>query len=339
MHRMLRDIQVGDRLDRYEVLELISRGGMASVFKAADLETGELVALKVPYIQYESDVVFYQRLEREERIGLAVSHPHLVRFLPVADRSRTYLAMELVNGHSLREELRRSGKLPVERALTIARELCEGLAALHAAGAVHRDVKAENVLMSTSDGSVKLLDYGIASLRGARRLTWNGLSGVLGTPDCMAPEQIEGRRGDCRTDVYAVGSLLHEMITGSPPFQADNVGALFHAKLHERARPLSAAGLDLPPGLAAVVASALERSPELRQQSIEELRLELIDPSRASRRREAATPPGKGAGAFASALLRRVRLGLAALARLHEPSARPVAPIGHVNAHFTRPGY
>ncbi|HUL61278.1 MAG TPA: serine/threonine-protein kinase [Anaeromyxobacteraceae bacterium] len=274
----MRDVGVGDRVDQYVVTDVVARSGMASIFKAVDGESGGAVALKVPHVQYEGDVVFFERFQREEEIGKRVDHPHVVRGLAPREKSRMYLAMEWVEGRSLRAELRSSGALAAERALQIAGELCDALAYLHRNGIVHRDVKPENVLLVGPGGAVKLLDFGIALLESARRLTWAGLSGTIGTPDYMAPEQIRGRRGDARTDVYAVGTILYEMLTGRLPYDAPNAAALLHAKTHgEPARP-RAFVRDIPASLEAIVLRAIARDPRDRHGSAEELLRDLRDP-------------------------------------------------------------
>src|SRR5574340_202732 len=190
---------------------------MASIFRALDTESGQPVALKIPHIQYESDVVFSERFRREQDVGQRLVHRNVVRVLRPREQSRVYLVMELLEGRSLRALLGDRKPLPVERALDVARQVCEALVYLHAQGVVHRDVKPENLLV-TADGTVKLLDFGIALFEAERRLTWMGLSNAVGTPDYMAPEQIRGRRGDPRTDVYAVGMLLYETLTAHLPY-------------------------------------------------------------------------------------------------------------------------
>jgi serine/threonine-protein kinase len=280
----MRDLATGERLDRYEITDLLSRGGMGCVFKATDLVSGETVVLKVPHEHLESDIVFYERFKREEEIGRRLDHPGIVKFLSQSEQSRMYLAMEYVPGGSLRALMSSARPLPVERALAIAQQLCAALAYLHDQGVVHRDVKPENVLLVPPDGSVKLLDFGIAFLESARRLTWAGLSGILGTPDYMAPEQVQGRRGDARTDVYAVGTILYEMLTGHLPYEAPDAVALLHAKTHRDPTPAGQHVPGIEPGLAALLARALARDRNDRYATAREMLEDLQDPSRAARR-------------------------------------------------------
>jgi serine/threonine-protein kinase len=277
------EVSVGDRLDQYQVTELVSRGAMGSIYKAVDAESGETVALKVPHFQYESDVVFFDRFRREEEILHTLDHPGVVGVRSPRERTRLYLAMEWVEGRSLRSLLSGTVRLPRRQALDIARQAASTLACVHARGVVHRDLKPENIHL-TRGGDVKLLDFGIALLESARRLTWAGFSGTLGTPDYMAPEQIRGRRGDERTDVYALGTILYESLTGRLPHQAPNTAALLRAKTEEAPTPVRELAPDLDPALARVVMRAIACDPRDRQSSAAALHAELTDPGTAPAR-------------------------------------------------------
>jgi serine/threonine-protein kinase len=277
------DLSVGDRLDQYELTELLARSGMASVFKARDTQSGGFVALKLPHLHFESDVVFHERFRREQEIGERLSHPGIVKVFPAGRRNRKYIAMELVEGTSLRAVLDQQPRLEAARALNVAQQIASALVYLHANGVVHRDLKPENVIL-TADGTVKLLDFGIALDDAARRITWFGLSATLGTPDYMAPEQINGRRGDVRTDIYALGSMLFEMLTGEPPFVGGNAQALLRAKASEDPRSPRQLVPDLDPHLEDIVLHAIERSPRDRYSRASELLADLSDPSRVTPR-------------------------------------------------------
>jgi serine/threonine-protein kinase len=274
----MQELVVGDKLDQYELLELLARSGMASIFKARDGEGGQIVALKIPHLQYESDVVFHERFKREEEIGQRLDHPNIVKVLKPKQKSRIYVAMEFVEGKSLRARLGEKRPLPTDEALGIASQLCDALAYLHDHGVVHRDLKPENVLI-TAKGQIKILDFGIALDQSARRLTWTGLSNTIGTPDYMAPEQIGGRRGDARTDVYAVGTMLYEMLTGSLPYDAPNPHALMRAKTNDEPRPATYYVPDLDPKLETIVWRAIQRNPRDRYEKAAELLADLKNPS------------------------------------------------------------
>jgi eukaryotic-like serine/threonine-protein kinase len=274
---MMREVNVGDKLDQYQLTELIARSGMASIFKAVDRLSGATVAIKVPYMQFESDVVFYGRFKREEEVGRRLDHPNIIKVLTPRHKSRMYIAMEYVDGTSLRAIMRDERPLRTERALDFARQLCEAMVYMHSEGVVHRDLKPENLLV-TADGKVKLMDFGIALDESARRLTWTGLSTTIGTPDYMAPEQISGRHGDARTDVYALGTMLFEMLTGNLPFAGSNVYAMMRAKGSEDPQPPSRFVPEVDPHLEEIILRAIERLPRNRYQSAVEMLEDLNAP-------------------------------------------------------------
>src|SRR6202030_2939382 len=155
--------------------------------------------------------------KREEEIGKKLDHPGVMKVYPDDDRSRIYMVMEWVDGRLLRQILIQQKKLPIDRAVRITLGICDALEYIHSKGVVHRDLKPENIMVDAED-HVKLIDFGIAGKAGARRLTFAKLSQVMGSPDYISPEQVKGKRGDARADLYAVGVILYEMLTGETPF-------------------------------------------------------------------------------------------------------------------------
>ncbi len=274
----MREVSVGEKLDQYQLTEVIARSGMASIFKAIDTRTNQTVAIKVPYVQFESDVVFYSRFQREEEVGRRLNNPHIVKVLTPEKKSRMYIAMEYVDGISLRAIMRDFRPMPVDRALNYSRQLCAALVYMHSEKVVHRDLKPENVLV-TGDGVLKIMDFGIALDESARRLTWSGLSSTIGTPDYMAPEQVSGRRGDVRTDIYAMGTILYEMLTGEMPYAAPNVYSMMKAKTTEDPQPPTRFRADLDPHLEEIILHAIERAPRDRYATAADMLKDLQDPS------------------------------------------------------------
>ena len=275
----MREVSVGETLDQYKITELIARSGMASILKAIDTETSQTVALKIPYPQFESDVVFYERFRREEAIGQRLDYPNIIKVLTPRRKSRMYIAMEYVEGSSLRALMRDKRPFPPERALGYARQVCSALVYMHGQGVVHRDLKPENMLVTDAE-QIKIMDFGIALDESARRLTWAGLSTTIGTPDYMAPEQISGRRGDARTDIYSLGVILYEMLTANLPYEGANVYAVMKAKASQDPQPPSRWEHDIDPRLEEIVLRAIERSPRNRYASAAEMLADLEDPSR-----------------------------------------------------------
>jgi serine/threonine-protein kinase len=273
------ELEVGQVLDeRFHISEVISRSGMASIFKAKDLKTGQMVAVKVPFLQFESDPGFYSRFQREEEIGKRLNHPCILRVLAVeGEKSRPYIVMEFLKGQTLRQVLRSMGRLPVADAASIAARICEGLEYLHRQNIIHRDLKPENIMLC-DDGGIRIMDFGIAKALGARRLTFAGFSAALGTPDYMAPEQVKGRRGDARTDIYSLGAMLYEMITGEVPFEGTNPYAIMNARLLGDPVAPRKINPEISPQIEEIVLHALAQKPYDRFAHAAEMQAELLAP-------------------------------------------------------------
>jgi serine/threonine-protein kinase len=185
------------------------------------------------------------------------------------------MVTEYVEGETLRSYLSAHTPLPTPAVLGILDQLCQAVAYCHENGVIHRDLKPENVLI-TASGDVSIIDFGIALLRGARRITWAGLTTAVGTPDYMAPEQVQGKRGDARTDIYALGAIGYELLTGQPPYSGDNPLAVMGQHLYGTLRPLAEVDPQVPAALAQVIERALRREPDRRYQTVEEFRQALL---------------------------------------------------------------
>jgi serine/threonine-protein kinase len=272
----------GQRLDRYEIVELLGAGAYAETYKALDVPTGKTVVLKCPNPTLFADPSLYNRYRREAEVAKRLDHRGVQRGLdPGEHRTEPYLVLEYVDGEPLRYKLR-EGRLPIDTALSWGRQLADTLVYLHGRGVVHRDLKPENILV-TPDGRLVIADFGTAQLAGARRLTWKHLSESLGTPDYMSPEQVQGARGDARSDIYAWGVIMYEMLTGRVPFDGDNSLAVMAGHMQGTPKPLRKLRQDVPPALEAVVLHAMRRYPEHRYPSaaalLEDLdHLDTLDP-------------------------------------------------------------
>ena len=256
----------GECLDHYRLDDLVARSGMASIFRATDLRTGGQFAIKVPHPEAECDVTFFERFQRESLICREMDHPSVLKAVPEESPSRVYMVMEWVEGRLLREVLAQEGPLPPDRATRIALAICDALGHIHARGVAHRDLKPENVMIDAQD-RVKLIDFGIAAKAGVRRLTFGKLSDIMGTPEYISPEQVKGQRGDARSDLYALGIMLYEMLTGVTPFRGPNPFAIMNARLKTTPIPPRKILPELAPQLDAIVSRALERDPGDRYQS------------------------------------------------------------------------
>ncbi|MDE3112567.1 MAG: serine/threonine protein kinase [Chloroflexota bacterium] len=253
--------EVGQLIDgRYEVLASLGQGGMGASFRARDRSTGREVVVKIPSIALIGDPGTYSRYQRELEIARRLAHPRLQNLVASGQLpgGAPYMVLEYHEGRSFREVLSERGPLPVDEAVALAAQLAETMEHVHQHGVVHRDLKPENLLL-TREGDLVVLDFGIAFLQGARRLTFHRLTSSVGTPDYMAPEQVSGERGDARTDVYAIGAILYEMLTGRPPFQGDNALAVMGQRLTSDPRPPRELRPEVSPQLDSVVRRALRR--------------------------------------------------------------------------------
>jgi len=270
-------LRPGDQLDHYRVEKLVARSGMASIYRASDVLNNRVVALKIPHPEVESDPLFFDRFKREEEIGKKLDHPGVMKVYADQGRSRIYMAMEWVDGQLLRQILVQQRKLPPERAIGITLGILEALAYIHSHGVVHRDLKPENIMVDPQD-HVKLIDFGIAGAEGSRRLTFAKLTAAMGTPDYISPEQVKSKRGDARSDIYAVGVMLYEMLTGQVPFRGPNPFAIMNDRLLNNPIPPREINPEISPQLQEIIYRAIERNPANRYASAREFAKDLQHP-------------------------------------------------------------
>jgi eukaryotic-like serine/threonine-protein kinase len=267
-------VHPGDQLDHYRIESLVARSGMASIFRGTDLRTSNPVAIKVPHPEMESDLIFFERFQREEEIGKKMDHPGVMKVFAEGGRSQLYMVMEWVEGRLLRQILTEQKKLPPERAVHIAIGICNALDYIHSHGVAHRDLKPENIMVDAKD-NIKLIDFGIAANAGSRRITFAKLSQVMGTPDYISPEQVKGKRGDARSDIYALGVMLYEMLTGKTPFQGPNAFAIMNDRLLNNPVPPRELDPEISPQLQEIIYRALERDPAKRYATAREFAWDL----------------------------------------------------------------
>jgi beta-lactam-binding protein with PASTA domain/predicted Ser/Thr protein kinase len=259
--------------DRYEIEGVLGQGGMAKVFQGHDNVLGRPVAVKVLSPQFAGDQQFVARFRREAQAAAALNHPNIVSVFDTGSQNDVhYIVMEHVRGRTLRDTIRAEGPLLPERAAEIAEAVARALSSAHEAGLVHRDIKPGNIML-TSDGEVKVMDFGIA--RTATGDTLTQTAAVLGTASYLSPEQAQGESVDGRSDIYSLGCVLYEMLTGNPPFTGDSPVAIAYKHVRDDPVPPSRINKDVPKDLDAVVMKSMAKNPANRYQSADELRQDL----------------------------------------------------------------
>jgi len=253
---------------------VISRGDVDSVYHATDLRTNRPVALKVPRPEMDRDIEFVERFQRAKEIGRHLDNPGVLKVLPDDHPSQNYMVMEWVDGKLLRQIIDEQKKLPPERAMKIALGICHALAYIHNHGVVHRDLRPEHIMVAPDD-HVKLIDFGLAAQTGARRITFTKLSQAMSAPEYISPEQVQGKRSDARSDLYSLGVMLYEMVTGRKPFHGANAFEVMNDRLLEHPVPPREIDPSISPHLQEVIYRAMEREPQYRYPSAHDFAFDL----------------------------------------------------------------
>ena len=252
-------VNPGDKLDHYRIDRVVAHSIEATIFQATDLRNGSEVAIKVPHAEMKSDSTFADRFSRELEIGERLDHPGVVKLIADPDRTKSYMVMEWFPGKTLRDILKEEQRLAPEHAVLIATEIANALEYIHTSGIVRLDIRPENIMVGAGD-HIKLIDFGGAVKTGARRLTLTRLSQVIGTSEYVSPEEVKGRRGDARSDIYGLGVMLYEMLTGKMPFQDSEP----YDRLMNHPIPPREIDPAISPQLQEVIYRALERDPRNR---------------------------------------------------------------------------
>jgi serine/threonine protein kinase len=264
---------IGKTISHYKILEKLGGGGMGIVYKAEDTKLKRMVALKFlpPHVSLDNEAK--ERFMHEAQAASALDHNNICTIYEIGESEdgQMYMAMALYEGETLQDKIER-GPLPLEEALNIATQIAEGLAKAHERDILHRDIKPANIMI-TSDGVAKILDFGLAKLSGRTKLTKEGTT--LGTVAYMSPEQVRGEAVDKRTDIWALGVILYEMIAGKSPFEADYEQAIMYSIVNEEPHPPTALRTDMPMELEHVVKKCLQKNPVNRYQHSEELIVDL----------------------------------------------------------------
>lgn len=271
---MLMVFKENEIVDGYKIINPLSKGGFSQIYKAID-PNGKQVILKFPDPSLISDLATYERFRREFTIGQKLNHPAIPKASALVKSSEgIFIALEYIEGESLRTYVSNNAPLSLNEALSIADQLSEVIAYLHSNGVYHRDLKPENIIIG-SDSKIHIIDFGTALLEGTRRVTWRFGSDTFGTPDYMAPEQIQGKRGDARTDIYALGIILYEMLTGTTPFRGDNALAIMNQHLTADPIPPRKFQPSTPLQIEVIILKSIRRNPDERYQSASSLQYDL----------------------------------------------------------------
>lgn len=255
---------------RYQVLSELGRGGMGIVYQAYDKQLKEQVAIKLLSPLLSTDPEALERLTREVSLARRITHPNVIRIHDLSEvNGLHYVSMEYFSGTNLKEHLKRSGPLSLLGAYQILSQICAGLEVAHSQGVVHRDLKAQNVMIAPS-GQIKIIDFGLARSAHLEGMTATGL--IMGTPEYMAPEQVSGKHVDERADIYALGVILFEMLTGRVPFSGDSAIAVGFQQLKDPPPSPSSINPQIPEEVERIILKALEKEPIRRYRTVDEMR-------------------------------------------------------------------
>ncbi|WP_306214970.1 Stk1 family PASTA domain-containing Ser/Thr kinase [Actinoplanes sp. RD1] len=266
---------------RYQVGELLGYGGMAEVHRGRDLRLGRDVAIKMLRSDLARDATFQERFRREAQNSAALNHPAIVAVYDTGEETsatgerQPFIVMEFVSGHTLKDELAAQQRIPPRRALEIIADICAALEFSHRHGIIHRDIKPGNVMI-TANGQVKVMDFGIARALASGATTMTQTSAVIGTAQYLSPEQARGESVDARSDVYAAGCVLFELLVGHPPFVGDSPVSVAYQHVRETPRAPSDINHEVPPEVDAIVLKALAKNPLNRYQSAQEMRADAL---------------------------------------------------------------
>ena len=270
--------EIGDIFEnRYKIISILGQGGFARTYLAADLETTDNVVLKFPDITQLGDPAVYERFRRELAIGKLLNHPDLPMALTYSEGNPPFLVLKYLEGESLANVIHEKPPFTVDEIIKLISGLLDVLHYCHEKGIYHRDIKPENLVLGT-DGRLKILDFGIAGMEGAPRVTFRGFSAMMGTPEYMSPEQIKGERGGPKSDIYAVGCLIYYLLAGNPPFTGDNPLAIMYQHMTSELVPLTGIRHDIPPSLWATIKKSLRRRKDERYDSAKHMAEDLRHP-------------------------------------------------------------
>ena len=276
---------------RYQIIEELGKGGMGKVYKAQDTEIKEKVAIKLIKPEISTDKNTIERFQNELKFARKISHRNVCRMYDLnKEEGSYYITMEYVSGEDLKSFIRRSRRLDLGTAVSIAREICDGLSEAHRLGVIHRDLKSSNIMIDR-DGNARIMDFGIARSIEGRGITDKGV--MIGTPDYMSPEQVEGKDINQLSDIYSLGVILYEMVTGKVPFEGETALSIAHKHKYEMPLEPKAINAQIPDDLNSVILKCLEKDKEKRYQSAGDLRTELENIEKGIPTTERAVPRRK----------------------------------------------